>query len=102
MQNPSNVGEEAKKIPVNHPYIGVVAGDDTLSFFVVAERQLVLSTNSFFRALRGIMASYYIFNIEYPKELHMTLIFIQHFIFCIKEVNLPQAVIRSISSLDKL
>ena len=87
---------------MNHPYVGVVASDDSLSFFVVTERLLVLTTNSFFKALRGMMACFYVFNIEYPKGLHMPLIFLQHFVFCIKEESLPQALIRFIGLIDRL
>ena len=89
-------------MPNNHPYIGVVAGDDSLSFSVVTERLLILSTGSFFKAFQALMASFYAFNIEYPKALSTPLIFIQHFIFSIKEESLPPAIVRFISSVDKL
>ena len=89
-------------MPNNHPHIGVVAGDDSLSFSVVIERLLILSTGSFFKASQALMASFYAFNIEYPKALSTPLIFIQHFIFSIEEESLPPTIVHFISSVDKL
>lgn len=102
LQKTSDVSVQARQVPMNHPYIGVVAGDSTLSFFVITERLVLFSTGSFLKALKGLMAAYYVFNIEYPKGLNMPLLFIQHFVLCIKEEILPQALIRFITSLDKL
>ena len=101
-QSSSNVAEQAKKVAVNHPYIGIIACTDSLSFSVVTETLLVLTTGSFFKAFQGMMACFYVFNIEYPKALSIPITFILHFISSIKEENLPPTVVRIISSVDKL
>ena len=102
MQNPSNLAEEAKKVPLNHPYIGVVASDDSFSFIVVTDWLLVLTTNSFFKALRDTMACFYVFNIDFLKVCTNPLYLFNIFVFSIKEENILQALIRFISSMNRL
>lgn len=98
----SDMTEQAKKLSVNHPYVGVVIGNDSVSFYLITERLIIFSTRSFIKALKGLMAAYYVFNIAYPKPLYSPLSFIQHFLFNIKNTTLPPAVIRFISCIDKL
>ena len=86
----------------NFPYIGLVAGDSSLSFYIIAERLVLLSSTSFLKVLKGLMAVYCSFNIQYPQSLSLPLLFIQHFLFNIKEDSLPPAIVRFISSVDKL
>ena len=94
--------EQAYGVAVNYPYIGVAVGTETISFALVTERLVVFTTNSFIKVLKGLMAAYYIFNIEYPKVIQYPLCFIQHFLFNIKNDTLPQTIIRFISCIDKL
>ena len=63
---------------------------------------MVLTTSSFFKAMGGMMACYYVFDIQYPQPLNIPLTFIQHFVYSIKEDVIPQALVRFISCLDKL
>ena len=44
---------------------------------VLIERFQTASSKDFFRAFAILMASFYVFNVEYPKKLEGTLIFIQ-------------------------
>jgi len=86
---------------INYPYIGVATRKDSFSFFVVTERLVTLTTNSSFKAMTGMIACYYVFNIQYPQPLNIPLTFVQHFVYCIKEV-VPSALVRFISCIDKL
>ena len=61
-----------------------------------------LTSNSLFKALRGMMGCFYVFNIHYTKALNMPLVFKQHFVFGIKEEYLPTTVTKFISSVDRL
>lgn len=94
--------EQVRGVIFNHPYIGVAIGNETVTFVLVTERLVVFSTNSFMKVLKGLLAAYYIFNIEYPRVLQYPLCFIQHFIFNVKSDTLPPTVIRFISCIDKL
>ena len=49
---------------------------------VLIERFQTASSKDFFRAFAILMASFYVFNVEYPKKLEGTLIFIQKNIWC--------------------
>ena len=60
------------------------------------------SCTSFLKALKGLMAVYYSFNIQYPQSLSLPFLFIQHFLFNIKEDSLPPGIVRFISFVDKL
>ena len=89
-------------VPYNHPYIGVVAGDATVQFFVIAERNVLVRSKSFQSSLKSLIAAYYAFGICYPTATKAPLIFIQHFLLNIKEVKLPDNIIRFVSSIDSL
>lgn len=72
----SDMTEQVYGIAVNHPYIGIAIGNERISFALVTERLIVFSTNSFMKVLKGLMAAYYVFNIEYhtvPALFHSTL-----------------------------
>ena len=102
MQHSTDIGEDAKGVNINHPYIGVLKNNSVLSFAVIVERLVLLATKSFFKALKGLMAAYYVFNIEYPKSICQPFLFMQHFFFSILEKSLPPACVRLISSVDNL
>ena len=69
---------------------------------VIHYSDIALTSNSLFKALRGMMACFYVFNIQHTKALNMPLVFIQHFVFGIKEEYLPTTVTKFISSVDRL
>lgn len=96
------MSEQVCGVSVNHPYIGVALGNDSISFVLVTERLVVFSSSSFMKVLKGLIAAYYVFNIVYPKTLHPPLSFIEHFLFNIKTGALPPTVVRFISCIDKL
>ena len=50
---------------------------DASRFDVLIERFQIASSKEFIRAFAILMASFYVFNVEYPKEPEGTLIFIQ-------------------------
>ena len=76
-----NISNEVQKIPNNFPYIGVATGDDSLSFYLVVERTVLFSSSSFLKVLKGLIAAYYTFDIQYPQSLSLPLIFLQHFLW---------------------
>ena len=47
------------------------------NFSIYVENVMVGSTGSFVEALQIMLATYYVFNIEYPKELERSLTFFQ-------------------------
>ena len=97
-----NIADQVPDVDINHPYIGTIIANESISFTLVTERLIVFTSNSFYRVLRGLMAAYYVFNIEYPKNLYHLMCFIQHFLFGIKIDTVPPAIVKFISCFDKL
>eukprot|EP00111_Clytia_hemisphaerica_P004357 TCONS_00012456-protein len=53
---------------------------ESASFDVKIEGQVVAQANNFMEAFAVMIATYYVFNLAYPKELECTLSFIQKYI----------------------
>ena len=74
-----------------------------MNYYLVAERIVMMHCQSLFEALQGLVASYFMANIEYPRPLTALLIFIQHIVLGIKDSQLmPNMVTQVVSSLDKM
>ena len=54
-------------------------------FEIVVDNRMVARTNDFFQEFSVMMASYYVFNLEYPNTLVGTLSFIQRYILGISD-----------------
>ena len=65
----SNLDEEVSRTPCNFSYIAVVQMDGAMDLFIVVEREVVCKVKSVLLAVKMLMASYYVFNISYPKCL---------------------------------
>ncbi|GBM07434.1 hypothetical protein AVEN_26501-1 [Araneus ventricosus] len=64
------------------PHLGIVGLEtNTPKFYVLAENQIVLQLSTLSEALAVLVASYYIFHCEYPKQWKKTLLFLESFIF---------------------
>ena len=73
---------------------------DASRFDVLIERFQIASSKDFIRAFAILMASFYAFNVEYPKKLEGTLIFIQKIFLKISDKQKsPSKVLRLISSI---
>lgn len=97
-----NLDERAMSLSENHPYLGVVIGGTSLQVYVIVERT-VLETVEVSSALSGLIATYFSFNMSYPKGLYPLLIFIQHFLLGIKDKQVtPITLTKFLSSVDKI
>ena len=74
-----------------------------MQFFLVVERIVVSKTSDFFKALWGLTAAYFAFNIQYPKPLTNILVFTQHLLLGIKNKGqkIPPLVNRVYSAAMK-
>ena len=91
------------RITVNHPFIAVVEGINSMQFFLVVERVVTSSTSCFLDAMWGMMSLYFTFDISYPKPLQSLLIFVQHLVMSfIDKQKVPPAATRVYSSLQTL
>ena len=76
---------------------------ESASFDIVVEEQIVAQSNSFLEAFAVMLATYYVFNLAYPKELECTLSFIQKYILDIGDTTKTAARVSGlINKLKKL
>ena len=87
-------------MPVNYPYIAVVTMDAAINIFIVAEKVVLCKAASISVAIKLLLASFYVFNIEYPKLLGGVLYFFEYYLYNIRSrKNLPIAVIQLCNQL---
>ena len=80
------------------PYI--VTGEsrlDSTFFYILADNVKICSTNNMLKALKLLVATFFVFNIAYPKRVHAALIFFQK-IF----LNLHDSSKTAVSGCQKL
>jgi len=72
-------------------------------FFVIVEKEVVLEVTDFSRAMSALFACYYIFDISYPKECIITLLFLERFMFnIVNGPKLSKTAIGVISDIQKI
>lgn len=80
-----------------------IAGEEQFQIFVCAEQSVILESRSVKDVLIDLIAAYFIFDVSYPKYLDSVLIFIQHFVFDLKDQqSLPNAAVKLVGNLEKL
>ena len=85
------------------PFIKVYGDiEDSDRFEIIADNELVCTCRNLISAVGSLVATFYIFNIAYPKELVATLTFIQKFIIGMQDgVKKNSKVIGFISKVLK-
>lgn len=80
-----------------------IAGEEQFQIFVCAEKSVILESRSVKDVLIDLIAAYFVFDISYPKHLDSVFIFIQHFVFNLKDQQpLPNAAVKLVGNLEKL
>ena len=51
-------------------------------YFIIVEQFVVCEVSSFVQALFIMFSCYYVFNLEYPKNIKNVMFFFQDYIFC--------------------
>ena len=103
--NNINLDDEVYKIQQAAPFIVTtgIAGEEQFQIFICAEQSVILESKSVKDALIDLMAAYFVFDISYPKYLDSVLIFIQHYVFDLKDQQpLPSAAVKLVGNLEKL
>lgn len=82
-----DLDEEVKSIQQSEPCIITLglAGDPNYQIFICAEKEVVLESKTLRDALVDIIATYYVFNIKYPKGLMAIFLFFQNYVFGLKD-----------------
>ena len=94
--------EVTDKIGSTVPFIIRLEGDEMMTHYIYIEKELLVETHGILPNVALLMASYYTFDIKYPPFLKLVYLFIQHFLFNIKEQKLPIAVNEVCTGMMKL
>ncbi len=98
----TDLDDVVQSVGQNFPYLALVSENGRAQLYVVAERIVLHKCPSVLRGLLSLVAVYFTLNIEYPKALYAPLLFLQHFVFNIKDQQpIPGVVVRLLSSLDQ-
>ena len=95
----------SNKETLKTPYIGILGEDITKvsSFTIIVERQAVVTVNNFRKAILALMACYYTFNIQYPKEVTNTLLFIERYLLGVTTgPRISTSALQTVSAITKL
>ena len=86
----------------NEPFIVVLGGigGENTQFFICAENALTTECMTLRDALQDLICYYYIFNISYPVSISGVYLFIQHFVFNLKDSQkLPNCLSKLIKNM---
>ena len=87
------------------PFIAVTGlhEDGNIQYFICCEQIIYLEAKKVIDAIVNLicMATYFIFNISYPKALAPVMIFFQHFVMDLRDdQSIPTSTVKLIGSLQ--
>ena len=88
----------ASSISINHARIAVMISDVNHEIFVVCEQKPLCKVPSLEEGIFIAFAAYYIFNLEYPKEIRGLMTFLQDYILQVTDNLKRNASYLSIST----
>ena len=74
--------EEQRRL---EPYIVIINGPSKKEFVVGVERTCLVTTSCFGECLGCLLASYFVFDIAYPRQHYPFLLFVQHAVCNLKD-----------------
>ena len=95
---------EVSSILQSAPYIITVgiAGESSFQIFICAEQEVLIESKTLQDSLIDLIATYFVFDISYPKSLAAIYLFFQHYIFNLKDKqNVPNATALLVRNLQK-
>ena len=79
------------------------AGDKNAQFYVCCEQSVLIESKNVRDAIIDLMATYYVFGIDYPKTVSAIMLFFQHGVFKLLDKQvLPGTTSKLVSNLNKL
>jgi len=96
---------EISDVTQSEPFLLVtgISGTDTSQVFVCCERNMFMESKSMKDSLLDLIATYFVFDITYPKYVNAILIFLQHFVMDLPDKQpVPSTTSKLIGNLQKL
>ena len=76
-------------------------GEENAQYYVCCEYDILLESKNVQGLVLDLIATYFVFNIQYPKGMRAFLLFFQHIVFSLKDDQpLPAAVAHLVTSLN--
>ena len=80
-----------------------IPGTYNCQVFVCCEKEIFMESKSIKDSLLDLIATYFVFDIAYPKFLSAVLIFFQHFVINVPDQQpVPSTVSKLVGNLQKL
>lgn len=94
--------DEELNVPFSAPCILMVETSEATTYVIVEGASLVQSTD-IQTALIDLYSAYFVFDIAYPVEVAPVLIFMQHYIFGLKDSQkIPVSVATTVATMHRL
>lgn len=93
-----------EKISQNEPYLLQTRSDAAASYIVMLEKHPYYTAVTSTDALLYLFATYYTFNIAYPKYFNLPLTFVQYYMYNIQEhiTSCNTSIVQLFSSISKI
>ena len=93
-----------KEAPMrNSPRIAAFIGEETKQYFVLVEQDVLCQVPSVHLALFIAFSAYYVFHLEYPKQLKSVMYFIQDYVLAYPDsLRRPASYLATASDIKKL
>ena len=100
-----DVDEAVSTVEQSAPYLVITGtpGSINCQVFIGCEQEIFFESNSIRDSIIDVIGTYYVFNISYPKYLNSIFLFIQHFVFNLKDKQpVPITASNLVRNLQKL
>ena len=100
-----DIDVEMLEVTQSEPFLLVtgIPGADNCQVFVCCEKEIFLESKSIKDSLLDLIATYFVFDICYPKVLNAILIFFQHFVINLPDQQpVPSTVTKLVRNLQKV
>lgn len=100
-----DVDEAISTVEQSAPFLVITGtpGSINCQVFIGCEQEIFFESSSIRDSIIDLIGTYFVFNISYPKYLNSIFLFIQHFVFDLKDKQpVPMNVSNLIRNLQKL
>lgn len=100
-----DVDAEILEVTQSEPFLLVIGipGAENFQVFVCCEKEILMESKSIKDSLLDLIATYFVFDIAYPKFISAILLFFQHFVINLCDQQpIPSTVSKLAGNLQKL
>lgn len=100
-----DLNNEVAQIPQAAPFVTITGkpGEENAQYYVCAENGVLVESKSIRAVIIDLLATYYVFDLSYPKTISAFLLFFQHIIFELKDSQaFPATAAKLVANLNKV